>query len=258
PAARALAERATIWIRINRRRADRASVQRQLEADGYECAPHPSLGHALRVHHPARGLQAHPLHLDGAFEFQDASAQAAAEAVPLSEGTRVLDYCAGGGGKALALADRGAHVTAHDADWARMSDLPKRTARAEVHITRTRIPSGLFDVVVCDVPCSGSGTWSRAIGTKWTLTEAELSAFRTRQLAIIEAASRFIAPNGILSLMTCSILPQEGRLLAEHIAQSGWYQLDQTVDLPGQDRDGFFHATFRSLNGGASPVPPKS
>src|SRR5690606_3283414 len=125
-------------------------------------------------------------------ELQDLSPQAAVAALPLRPGMRVLDYCAGGGGKALAVAAQGvAEVVAHDADPGRMVDLPARAARAGVRIA-TATPAALagrrFDLVLADVPCSGTGTWRRTPDAKWRLTPARLEELRRLQATILDRA----------------------------------------------------------------------
>ncbi|MGR3467226.1 MAG: RsmB/NOP family class I SAM-dependent RNA methyltransferase [Shimia sp.] len=220
--ATALAARAPLWLRINTAATTREAVSSALTSDGYCCTPHPTVMAALHVAHPARGLERHPLYLGGAFEFQDAAAQAACAMVSTAPGDRVLDYCAGGGGKALAFAARGARVTAHDADPRRMADLPERARRAGVRIDIAARPEGLFDTVICDVPCSGSGTWARAIGAKWTLNEGELATYQTLQRDIVGKAARHLRPGGRLALMTCSILPGETLAHASWAVRAGW------------------------------------
>ena len=109
---------------------------------------------------------------EGLVELQDASSQAAMLRLPLRDGQSVLDYCAGGGGKALALAGRTeVAVTAHDISAARMRDIPARAARAGVRIELAEDPKAArYDHVLVDAPCSGSGTWRRDPDGKWRLT----------------------------------------------------------------------------------------
>ncbi|MGR3436831.1 MAG: RsmB/NOP family class I SAM-dependent RNA methyltransferase [Shimia sp.] len=233
-----LRERAPVWLRVNAARATPGDVIAHLAADGIEAMPDARAPHALRIIGTPRGLVTHPALADGLAEFQDLSAQMACDALGDVAGLRVLDFCAGGGGKALALAARGARVTAHDADPARMNDLIPRARRAGAAIeiaTDIRTLPRTFDLVVCDVPCSGSGAWRRSVESKWRLTPDALTSLRGVQDEIVGRARHFLAPGGRLVHMTCSLLPIETQLeidglLAEHEA---------TVLNPLNASDGF-------------------
>jgi 16S rRNA (cytosine967-C5)-methyltransferase len=167
-------------------------------------------------------------------------------------GASVLDYCAGGGGKSLALADLyDAKMCAHDVSFDRMKDIPARAARANVDIA-TIAPHAIgddqkFDVVLVDAPCSGSGTWRRNPEAKWAFSAARLDEFQALQRQILHKASRYVAPNGILVYATCSVLTQE------NASQSNWF-LDQQPNfilersmqlVPTNLHDGFYCAVFK-------------
>jgi 16S rRNA (cytosine967-C5)-methyltransferase len=141
--------------------------------------------------------------------------------MPDPEGLRVLDLCAGGGGKTLALAARGsARLWAHDAAPARMRDLPARAARAGAQVTLTERPEAEapFDLVLADVPCSGSGSWRRAPEAKWRLTADRLAALQTEQDAILDRAVALTRPGGRVAYMTCSLLDAENARRADAAA----------------------------------------
>jgi 16S rRNA (cytosine967-C5)-methyltransferase len=163
-----------------------------------------------------------------------------------SPGSRVLDYCAGGGGKSLALAAAGwGPVTAHDADPRRMSDLPERARRADVVIDRVAGPAlkaaGPFGLVFCDVPCSGSGAWRRQPEAKWTLSPEALGRLCGLQAEILDAAAPLAAPGGRLAYVTCSLLRAENEdQVAAFIARApGWRVLLQRRWTPLDGGDGF-------------------
>lgn len=210
PVALAMRERAPVWLRVNLRRADPARAVAALAGEGIAAVPHPDLPTALRITKGARRLAASRAYREGLVELQDLSPQMACAALPARGG--LLDFCAGGGGKALALAARGASpVVAHDIDAARMADLPARAERAGVRI-RLAAPgqvAGRFDTVVADVPCSGSGTWRRSPDAKWRLTRDDLDRLASRQALILEQAAGFVAEGGHLAYMTCSVLAVE-------------------------------------------------
>lgn len=210
----ALRERAGIHLRVNTRVTDLASAMASLGEDGVECQPHPAAETALVVTAGARRIRQSRAYAEGLVELQDAASQALSLAVPVADGARVLDYCAGGGGKTLALAARGVtDITAHDANPGRMRDLPARADRAGVAVqvagprdVGARAP---FDVVLCDVPCSGSGSWRRAPDGKWALTPDRLAELTALQAAILDDVVSLVAPGGVLAYATCSVLRDE-------------------------------------------------
>ncbi len=247
--AHALRQRAPVMLRVNRRKAVRNSAIAALADDNISCAAHPIADTAIIVTQGARRLARSRAFLDGLVELQDGSSQAAMESVDLSVATRIVDYCAGGGGKSLALAARSdAQIFAHDVDPARMQDLPERAARAGVSIsvlkTLSKPSSALFDIVLCDVPCSGSGTWRRAPEAKWRLTPERLDDLTSLQANILLEAARFVAPGGQLIYATCSVLMSENEHQIDAFVSSteGWvrrkiHRFDVT-----DGGDGFFIA----------------
>ena len=186
---------------------------------------------------------------EGLVELQDAASQAAMEFLPLRDDMRVLDYCAGGGGKALALAGRAdARFFAHDANPERMRDLPERARRAGVRINRLGgedvTGAAPFDLVLCDVPCSGSGTWRRDPDAKWRFTRERLEALTRAQDAILEAAGPLVAGDGVLAYATCSLLSEENtRRIEAFLARHPGWKLRGSHQWELRDgADGFFVA----------------
>lgn len=250
PVAQALRERAPVWLRANPVRADVDTLRAELAKQGIETDPHPDLPTALRVREGARRLSGTDAYRGGWFELQDLSSQRAAAALPLAAGDRVLDYCAGGGGKVLALASRvPAKFFAHDISAERMRDLPVRAARAgaDIALVPPGEVRGSFDLVLVDAPCSGSGTWRRTPEEKWRLTPERLAELTGIQRDILRAAVPMVRAGGHLAYMTCSVLD------AENAAQSDWFTAACTDFflharhrfLPDQGGDGFFLALFR-------------
>ena len=244
-----LQSRAPVFLRANLAKGSRDSAASELIKDGIETEPHPLSGTALRVNANARRIRRSAAYLNGLIEFQDVASQAAVDALPLADGKRVLDYCAGGGGKALAIAARWrCAVVAHDADPKRMRDLPARMKRAGAGIV-IAAAGGLdalppFDLVLCDVPCSGSGAWRRMPDAKWRLTRAMLSELAEAQSRILDAAAGFVAPGGTLAYMTCSLLHDEnhGRIEAFLKRCPDWRLVRDERLLPLDGGDGFFFA----------------
>ncbi|MEM9551919.1 MAG: RsmB/NOP family class I SAM-dependent RNA methyltransferase [Pseudomonadota bacterium] len=210
--AEALRSRAPVHLRVNLAKTSRVAVQRDLADDGIFTDPHASADTALEITEGARALRNSRAYQTGLVELQDGASQAVVAALPLSPDIVVLDYCAGGGGKALAIAARGVtNVTAHDIAPARMRDLPDRARRAGVaiKIAPPKRVSGLYDVVLCDAPCSGSGAWRRDPDGKWRLTQARLDELTRIQAEILDRAKELVSPNGMLAYATCSLFDRE-------------------------------------------------
>lgn len=208
-----LQARAPVHVRVNLGKSDVAQALDLLSADGITAAPHPACDTALEIEDGARKLRNSTAYRDGLVELQDAASQAIAQAIPLQPGQRVLDYCAGGGGKALAIAALGGKVCAHDLNAQRMKDLPDRARRAGVQIDlcdRKQVQAQApFDVVLIDVPCSGSGAWRRAPEGKWSLTAEALDSITNVQARILDETCALVASDGMLVYATCSVLNQE-------------------------------------------------
>ncbi len=248
PALAAQRQRAPVTLRVNAARLTRTEAARRIEADSVGITPHPLAGTALTVTSGASRIRSSAAYLDGSVELQDAASQAAANLIPLAAGDRVLDYCAGGGGKTLALAARmpKARFYAHDADPARMSDLPPRAGRAGCRVTLLDGPGTIaeapFDLVVVDAPCSGSGTWARNPQAKWDMTPARLTALCALQDAILTEAAPLVRPGGTLAYMTCSMLNAENADRIDDFLthRPDWAETLRQRFTPDQGGDGFF------------------
>lgn len=246
---RLMRERAEVHLRANAARVAPAELCRRLEREGVEAEPHPLSPCAVLVQDGARRLRRTDAYANGLFELQDAASQAVADAVPIRPGARVLDYCAGAGGKVLAMAARAdASWFAHDAHPERMADLPDRARRAGCRVdllsTEAVRHAGPFDVVMVDAPCSGSGTWRRDPEAKWSLTANRLNEVRSLQESILDDAQDLVAPGGVLAYATCSMLLEENewQVAAFRRRHDGW-RLRRTLRLsPLEGGDGFYLA----------------
>lgn len=245
-AAQALRDRAPVFLRVNPRRGDVARAIESLQAEGIVALPHDEVAGALRVISGERAIARGQAYAEGQVELQDASSQAAMLRLSLRTGDSVLDYCAGGGGKALALAARAEiSVIAHDANTARMRDIPARAVRAGVRIEiAERLGATHADLVLVDAPCSGSGTWRRDPDGKWRLTPERLSDLARLQAQILDEAMRHVAPGGCLAYATCSVLRQENDAqISDFCARHpNWRCRDRMQRLPNTAGDGFFLA----------------
>ncbi|KQB17227.1 RsmB/NOP family class I SAM-dependent RNA methyltransferase [Rhodobacter capsulatus] len=248
----AMRARAPVFLRVNLARATVPEAAQALAQEGIATEPHPLAATALRVLSGARRIAASQPYLQGLVELQDVASQAAIGGLALPEGARVLDYCAGGGGKALALAAAhpGARITAHDIDPGRMKDIPPRAARAGARIALAAPGkvAGVFDLVLVDAPCSGSGTWRRTPEAKWRLTPARLAELTALQDQILDRAAAHVAPGGQLLYMTCSLLSAENDARLSAFVQRGGLALAECRRYSPRDGgDGFFAARLCRL-----------
>ena len=242
--------RAPVFLRVNLARITRDAAVSALAQEGVEAAPHPLAVTALEVRSGARRVQATASYLDGLVELQDAASQAVIEMLPLCDGMRVLDLCAGGGGKTLAMAARARlQLVAHDAEKRRMADLPARAARAGVAVRIVEQPerTAPYDLILTDVPCSGSGSWRRDPEGKWALTPARLQSLLILQAEIMDRAAMMLGDGGLLGYATCSMIDAENNaqvtgFLSRH---SGWRLEVERRFTPLEGGDGFYAALLR-------------
>ncbi|WP_109806620.1 RsmB/NOP family class I SAM-dependent RNA methyltransferase [Sphingosinithalassobacter portus] len=230
----ALLDRAPLDIRVNRLKGDRDQLLAELEgAEPLDFAPD-----ALRLPSDTRVDQS-PRYREGWFEVQDAGSQLVSLAAPLQPGMQVIDLCAGGGGKTLALAaamNNHGHILACDIDRPRLSRLVPRAERAGVSIAETRLfdPgrehaaldgwAERADLVLIDAPCSGTGTWRRNPEARWRLTPARLDRLVETQRHLLSLGAELVRPGGALVYIVCSLLDAEGadQVAAFLDAHSGW------------------------------------
>lgn len=250
-AAKALKLRAPVMLRVNSRKSTVEAGLRLLTEDGILALPVPIAKTALHVTEGARRVAQSAAYLEGLVELQDGASQAAMEMLDVPCSGRTLDYCAGGGGKVLALAARlEAEWVAHDALPQRMKDLPGRAKRAGVSVSMQdteTVDKQRFDLVLCDVPCSGSGTWRRTPDAKWRLTADDLAALNRTQDDILDRAARLVAPDGELVFATCSILrvENEERIEAFLTRVPGWNLVAERRWPISETGDGFFLAQLK-------------
>lgn len=241
-----LQTRAGVFLRVNLAKTTRPEAARILALDGIVTVPLDHVKTALQVIENERRVAQSTAYQEGLVELQDTSSQIAIETLNLSSGQRVLDLCAGGGGKALAMAAQGAEVSAHDIDPKRMVDLAPRAARAGVDIatvTTDALPNcDPFDVVLCDAPCSGSGTWRRTPAAKWALTPERLSDLTQMQDDVLNSAANLVRVGGLLAYATCSVFDVENseRIQGFIDRYPAFSQVSSHPMTPSEHRDGFY------------------
>jgi 16S rRNA (cytosine967-C5)-methyltransferase len=251
PVMHVLQHRAPVHLRVNLRKADLASAMQALQAEDILVKPVSLSPLALEVTQNARRVQNSNAYQNGLVELQDAASQAVILELPLNAGARVLDYCAGGGGKSLAMA-AAAQIDcfAHDIDPRRMVDLPSRATRAGIKIrmiaTSDLSTTPPFDLVFADAPCSGSGSWRRTPEAKWALTLERLSQLCGMQAEILDKASQLTTRNGVLAYATCSLIADENAKQRDAFLKRNpdWICRFSRSWTPLEGGDGFFVAIF--------------
>jgi 16S rRNA (cytosine967-C5)-methyltransferase len=215
-------------LRVNLLKADRETARGALAAEGVaaKATPLSRLGLRLRERVPLGTLAAFK---QGLVEVQDESSQIAALLADARPGMRVVDFCAGAGGKTLALAagmaNRG-KLVACEVSQRRLERAARRLRRAGVTNVERRALSGErdkwvkhhkagFDRVFADVPCLGTGTWRRNPDAKWRMRPEDLAELLERQQLILRSAARLVRPGGRLIYATCSLLREEDEEQAE-------------------------------------------
>ena len=262
----ALLGRAPLDLRINAARTTRDAMLAAFEgAEPTLLSPW-----GLRLP-PDTRVDDHPAFTGGLVEIQDEGSQLIALACQPEDGMRVLDLCAGAGGKSLALAAAApqAEILASDTNRNRLAQLPPRAQRAGAAIALRLLDGGRepaqladlegqCDVVLVDAPCSGSGTWRRNPEGRWRLTPERLDRLVGIQRRLLDIAAPLVRPGGALVYATCSIIRAEGAdqasgFLGRH---SSWNVQDAPfvggrADGPGRlltpahdATDGFFVARF--------------
>ncbi|MCR5880068.1 RsmB/NOP family class I SAM-dependent RNA methyltransferase [Phenylobacterium sp. J367] len=244
----ALAERAPVDVRVNLLKTDPERALKALaplHAEPVEALPTALRMPALDPTARSGALEQVPQFSKGWFEVQDLGSQIAAAAAGDVKGKQVLDLCAGGGGKTLALAGAMANtgqIYAYDSDARRLSDTVRRGDRAGVRNLQVRSPiqpdalkglDGKMDVVFIDAPCTGTGSWRRHPDTKWRLTEDTLKKRQADQDQVLDDGARFVKPGGRIVYVTCSILPDEDEdRVAAFLERHPEFQVRPATDDP--------------------------
>jgi 16S rRNA (cytosine967-C5)-methyltransferase len=252
---RALLEPAPLDLRVNLLKATREQASAALAAEHLETTPTPHSPWGLRIA-SRRQVTTGPAFRNGLVEIQDEGSQLVAALVDARPGMRVVDLCAGAGGKTLALAmtmqNRG-QLVACDVSAARLEGAVRRLRRAGVHNVERHLlttgdkwlkrRTGTFDRVLVDAPCTGTGTWRRNPDARLHLTEADLAELLPKQAAILDQAAPLVRAGGRLIYATCSLLRDENEdqvtaFLARHAEFTAGESLVVTPARHGTD--GFF------------------
>jgi len=257
----AMNQQAAVVLRTNTIKTDKATLQKKLHDEGVSTRPLPDNPDALLLDQRSNVFQL-PLFRDGWFEVQDAGSQIVAPFVQAERGMRVVDACAGAGGKSLHLAslmqNRG-HLIALDIDERKLIELRKRARRAGVGIAETRLIDstkvikrlhGTADRVLIDAPCSGLGVLRRNPDAKWKLFPEVIEKVKAVQADLLQRYSLMAKAGGKVVYATCSILPSENEKQVEKfVANNGdKYKLEEERHvMPDEGFDGFYMARFSVL-----------
>jgi len=237
-----LQARAPIDLRVNSLRRERGEVLAALLARQFEAVPTLFSPHGIRIT-PGAGsaeLGRSAMFESGAFEFQDEAAQIAVLLCQAKPGERVLDLAAGAGGKSLALAalmQNKGEIMACDVRQTALQQLAVRAKRAGASNIRTRLiergpPDEMFDAVLLDAPCSGTGTWRRQPELRWRLTTELLRSRMNLQNELLDQAAACVRPGGRLIYVTCSILPCENEdRIADFLARHQDFAIQPCAQL---------------------------
>jgi 16S rRNA (cytosine967-C5)-methyltransferase len=243
--ARSLLLPAPLDLRVNVLKGTREEALAALSAEGLAVTATPYSPVGLRV--TGRPMLAkHPWLVDGRLEVQDEGSQLVTQLVAPRRSDMVVDFCAGAGGKTLALGammrSQG-RLYAFDVSEKRLANLKPRLARSglsNVHPevianerdVRIRRLERKIDRVLVDAPCTGFGTLRRNPDLKWRHTEAALSELTAKQSSILAAAATLVKPGGRLVYATCSLLPEENESIVEHFLSA--HSAFQTVDVAAE------------------------
>lgn len=215
-------QRAQTDIRVNLLKSTVANTLQAIEVAGYKPEPTALSPWGLRFSQRV-ALFGLDVFKQGFFEVQDTGSQVLALVSQVKPGDKVVDFCAGAGGKTLAMAammENKGTIYACDVHSKRLEQLAKRTKRAGAHNVRTHLLSSendkwvkkhrnIADVVLIDAPCTGTGTWRRSPDSRWNLQPEDLENLKAVQQSILQSASRLVKPGGQILYATCSLLREE-------------------------------------------------
>ena len=279
----AFTQRPPLDMRVNTLKSTREKVLKQIGKTGAKPTTIAQNGMRIRSNKPfARqpNVQAEEAFQKGRFEIQDEGSQIVSELVFARPGETVMDFCAGGGGKSLALSalmENKGQIHSYDSDKSRLAPIHERLKRAGTRNVQVHSPgsdlstfSGKMDKVVVDAPCTGTGTWRRRPDAKWRFDGKNLEERIQQQEEVLSEAAPFVRPGGHFIYITCSILPEEnenqvygfvednpefelvsaGEVWEElygHDKPAPWSSDMKTVTLTpaATDTDGFFFAVMQ-------------
>lgn len=261
----ALAQRPPLDLRVNTLTADREKAAKALRLTPKQAPICPTGLRYAAGEGASRTPNVTPesAYQKGWIEVQDEGSQIAALLVGAKEGEQILDYCAGAGGKTLAMAaamENKGQIYAYDADINRLAPIHDRLVRAKVRNVQVRDPKpgvlddlkGKMDRVVLDAPCTGSGVWRRHPDAKWRLTPDALARRQSEQVQVLSEAKDYVKKGGFLVYITCSVFPEENEdRIEDFLLSNGDFELvsvgEVWQDIFGFDKPKPWSADFNSV-----------
>ena len=251
---KALRNRSNVQLRVNLKKISRLNAIKKLKKNNIECEINELCSTALNVLSGAQHILTSPCFENGFVELQDAGSQLVSELIEINYNDKVLDMCAGAGGKSLAIscgAEMDATYYAWDINFDRMKDIDARSKRAGVKIEKViKLSSkSFYNKIIIDAPCSGSGSWRRDPEGKWRLDEDILENYVKTQKELILKGLKLLAPRGQILYITCSILDIEnGKLIDDLISSVLSLRLVRSISLvPSSKSDGFYGAVLEKV-----------
>lgn len=253
-----LNQEAEVVLRANTLKEDIYSIQNHLADDGIETTLNHTYKDALILTRRMNVFGSKSFK-QGLFEVQDAGSQLIAPFLRVEPGMRVIDACAGAGGKTLhlaALMQNKGRIVAMDTEGWKLDELKKRARRASANNIETKVienaktikrQANTADRLLLDVPCSGLGVLKRNPDAKWKLTPDYVSKVKILQQQILSDYSTMIKSGGMLVYSTCSILPSENEVQVETFlkANSSFELVDEKHSWPSEGFDGFYMALIK-------------
>ncbi len=255
----ALGQEAPLDLRANVLKINRDDLIAKLTAEELSPQPTPRAPDGVRLDSRIN-LGTHAGFRDGLFEVQDEASQLCAVLVAAAPGMAVLDLCAGAGGKTLAIAatmQNKGRLVACDVSVPRLERSKLRLRRAGVNNTTLRIleendkwmrrQAGMFDRVLVDAPCSGTGAWRRNPDARWRLATSNLVNLKATQDGVLDQAAPLVKPGGRLIYATCSLLPEENsERIAQFLARNDAFRVLPVADV--------WRAQLSPLGSGEAPT----
>ena len=253
----ALNEQAEVYLRVNTLKTTSENVINSLEVEGIEAVSVPGQENAVQIKQ-RKNLFRTAAFQDGWFEVQDISSQLVAKALAPKPGMRVMDVCAGAGGKTLHLAalmqNKGQLIALDIYEW-KLKELKRRARRAGAHNVETRLIIAKTikrlkdgaDALLIDAPCSGLGVLKRNPDAKWKLDQDFIDRITKEQAEILQTYSKVLRKGGRMVYATCSILPQENeRQVEKFLTNNEEFALltEQTLLPHITGNDGFYIAVL--------------
>lgn len=248
--ARSLQQTAPLDLRVNRLSGQREAVLALFAKEGIVAAPTPYSPDGVRLKDKI-ALNKHVLFQKGVVEVQDEGSQLLAMLVAPRRGEMVADFCAGAGGKTLALGalmHNSGRLYAFDVSERRLANLKPRLARSGLSNIHPQLIANerdqklkrlvqKFDRVLVDAPCSGLGTLRRNPDLKWRQTEMDIAELTAKQERILEAAAKLVKPGGRLVYATCSLLREENEGIVEQfLAKNPEFKAGNAAEILAQHK----------------------